>query len=78
LILLTTKNKAMNKQDAVQKFCSELAAEEAGKSNAKIGDIRQLVRLADKKLNGGLYTMIQLKYEETEPQSPEPAYPVSY
>jgi hypothetical protein len=51
----------MTKQQALNQFVSELTKEEKGKSNARVGDVRQLVKIMDKYLSGTLYKLIELR-----------------
>jgi len=46
-------------QTPLEKFASELAKEEAGKSQVSIGNVRQLLKIMNKKLNGSLYKEIK-------------------
>lgn len=48
-------------QTPLNKFITELAKAEAGKSQASVGDIRQLLKLIDKKLGGIVYAAIKLR-----------------
>lgn len=52
-----------NKKISVQQFASEIAQSEAGLSQAKIGDIRQILRIANKKLAGRLYSAIEDRFD---------------
>jgi hypothetical protein len=65
---MATTKRAINKlsdihlpkaQTPLEKFASELAKEEAGKSQVSIGNIRQLLKIMNKKLGGSLYKEIK-------------------
>jgi hypothetical protein len=45
----------------LDKFISELTKAEGGKSSVSIGNVREIIQLANKKLGGIIYAAIKLK-----------------
>jgi len=56
----------MKKQELLNQFISELTKSEGGKTSVSVGNVREVIKLADKQLNGLLYKLIELKYENNQ------------
>ncbi len=56
----------MTHKQALEQFLTELATDESGKSQAKLGDMRQILRLANEYLKGTLYAQIKARQELLE------------
>ena len=51
----------MKKQELLNQFISELTKAEGGKSSVSVGNMREIIKLADKQLNGMLYQLIEMR-----------------
>lgn len=58
IVLPETKKRGASKLD---KFISEVAKAEAGKSQVSIGNIRQIMSIVNEKLGGIVYAAIKLR-----------------